>query len=136
MDSSNIDGLLRGAVENGAVPGVVAVAGDRDGTLYEGAFGHLGVADDRPARPDTVFLIASMMVRPRFSELAFGDYWSGPGGTSGRKSPVFLRDRIATIVRSIFGSAGLESFVHIHIVGIERDLCGCQPLAMCHLLQG
>src|SRR5436305_1744739 len=60
VDSSNIDGLLRGAVENGAVPGVVAVAGDRDGTLYEGAFGHLGVADDRPARPDTVFLIASM----------------------------------------------------------------------------
>jgi len=77
-----------------------------------------------------------MMVCPRFSELAFGDYWSGPGGTSGRKSPVFLRDRIATIVRSIFGSAGLESFVHIHIVEIERDLCGCQPLAMCHLLQG
>jgi CubicO group peptidase (beta-lactamase class C family) len=38
----------------------VAVAGDREGTLYEGAFGNLGVADDRPARPDTVFLIASM----------------------------------------------------------------------------
>src|SRR5438270_11933624 len=86
-------------------------------------------------RKHSVFLIASMMACPRFSELAFGDYWSGPGGTSGRKSPVFLRDRIATIVRSIFGSAGLESFVLINIVGIARDLCGCQPLAMCHLLQ-
>ena len=66
-----------------------------------------------------------MMACPRFSEFAFGDYWSGPGGTSGRKSPVFLRDRIATIVRSIFGSAWLESFVRIHIVRIERDLGGC-----------
>jgi CubicO group peptidase (beta-lactamase class C family) len=60
MDTSNIDGLLQRAADEGAVPGVVAVAGDRDGTLYEGAFGHLGVEDDRLAQADTVFLIASM----------------------------------------------------------------------------
>jgi len=60
MNTSNIDALLEGAVARGAVPGVVAVVGDRDGTLYESAFGTLGVADDRPAQVDTVFLIASM----------------------------------------------------------------------------
>ena len=60
MDSSTIDVLLQGAVDKGAVPGVVAVAGDRDGTMYEGAFGQLGVEDPRPAQPDTAFLIASM----------------------------------------------------------------------------
>src|SRR5437660_2132 len=60
MDTSHIDALLEGAVATGAVPGVVAVVGDRDETLYEQAFGTLGVADDRPVRLDTVFLIASM----------------------------------------------------------------------------
>lgn len=60
MESSNIDTLLQGVVDQGAVPGVVAVAGDRDGPLYEGAFGQLGVDDARPAELDTVFLIASM----------------------------------------------------------------------------
>jgi CubicO group peptidase (beta-lactamase class C family) len=60
MDSTSIDALLNGAVEKGAAPGVVAVAGDRHGTLYEGAFGKLAVGDERPAKPDTVFLIASM----------------------------------------------------------------------------
>ena len=60
MDRSNIDALLEGAVTRGAVPGVVGVVGDRDETLYEGAFGTLGTGDDRRAQPDTVFLIASM----------------------------------------------------------------------------
>jgi CubicO group peptidase (beta-lactamase class C family) len=60
MDTTNIDALLEQAADSGAVPGVVAVAGDRDGAIYEGAFGHLGVDDERPALLDTVFLIASM----------------------------------------------------------------------------
>ena len=60
MDSTNIDTLLSAAATNGAVPGVVAVAGDRDGALYERAFGTLGIEDDRAAQVDTVFLIASM----------------------------------------------------------------------------
>ena len=33
------DALLQQAVANGDVPGVVAMATDRDGTIYQGAFG-------------------------------------------------------------------------------------------------
>ncbi len=51
MDASAIDRLLQEAVEDKVFPGVVAVVGDRDGTLYEGAFG---------AEPDTMIWIASM----------------------------------------------------------------------------
>ena len=36
---SRIDAALRRAVEVGEVPGVVAMAGTADDTLYEGAFG-------------------------------------------------------------------------------------------------
>jgi methyl acetate hydrolase len=60
VDASAIDGLLERAVADGAFPGVVAVAGDRDGVLYEGAFGKLSADADAPARPDTVIWIASM----------------------------------------------------------------------------
>ena len=60
MDSSRIDGLLERAVADRVVPGVVAVAGDRDGVLYEGAFGRLAVDGDLPVRPDTMIWIASM----------------------------------------------------------------------------
>jgi methyl acetate hydrolase len=60
IDSNAIDELLEGAVGSGALPGVVAVAGDRDGTLYEGAFGRLSVAGEEPARTDTMLAIASM----------------------------------------------------------------------------
>ncbi len=56
MDASAIDGLLQEAVEGQVVPGVVAIVGDRDGTLYEGAFGPAGTA----VTPDTMIWIASM----------------------------------------------------------------------------
>ena len=36
MDTAAIDGLLEQAVSTGALPGVVAMVGDREGTLYEG----------------------------------------------------------------------------------------------------
>jgi len=52
--------MLERAVEEGVVPGVVAVAGDRDGTLYEAAFGRLSVDGNGPARPDTMIRLASM----------------------------------------------------------------------------
>jgi CubicO group peptidase (beta-lactamase class C family) len=51
MNSAAIDALLETAVAEAVVPGVVAVVGDRDGTLYEGAV---------RAQPDTMFYIASM----------------------------------------------------------------------------
>jgi len=60
MDTSAIDGLFERAVDGGVVPGVVALVGDRDGVLYEGAFGALSVDYRAPARPDTVFWLASM----------------------------------------------------------------------------
>jgi methyl acetate hydrolase len=60
IDTNAIEALLEGAVGDGALPGVIAVAGDRDGTLYEGAFGGLSVDGDAPARADTMLAIMSM----------------------------------------------------------------------------
>ncbi len=58
--SDRIDAVLRGAVERGEVPGVVAMAAGDGGVRYEGAFGWR----ELPAGPrmtlDTVFRIASM----------------------------------------------------------------------------
>ncbi|MEN0074336.1 MAG: serine hydrolase domain-containing protein [Paracraurococcus sp.] len=55
-----IDRVLRQAVESGAVPGVVALAADRDGPIYEGAFGRRSLASPAAMTPDTVFWVASM----------------------------------------------------------------------------
>ena len=59
-NGASIDAVLRGAVERGDGPGVVAVAGNRGGTLYEGAFGRRGLDRPDPMTPDTVAWIASM----------------------------------------------------------------------------
>lgn len=58
--NASIDAVLRGAVERGEVAGVAAAAGDRRGTLYEGAFGRRGLDRPDPMTPDTVVWIASM----------------------------------------------------------------------------
>lgn len=60
MDVAAIDAVLRGAVERGEVPGVAAAAGNRAGTLYEGAFGRRGLDRPDPMTPDTVVWLASM----------------------------------------------------------------------------
>ena len=60
MAQEEIDRLLRDAVSDGRVPGVVALAADRNGTFYQGAFGRRGMDEDTPMRPDTIFRIASM----------------------------------------------------------------------------
>jgi methyl acetate hydrolase len=57
---TSIDELLERACAEGVVPGVVAIVGDRDGVLYEGAAGRLQVGDGPPAATDTMFRIASM----------------------------------------------------------------------------
>ena len=54
------DFLLKRATDAGDVPGVVAMATDRDGTLYEGAFGKRILGQDAAMTPDTVVWIASM----------------------------------------------------------------------------
>ncbi|MGH7124399.1 MAG: serine hydrolase domain-containing protein [Stellaceae bacterium] len=54
------DSLLKNAVASGDVPGVVAVATDPNGTIYEGGFGARVLGDAAPMTPDTVVWIASM----------------------------------------------------------------------------
>ena len=54
------DSLLRRAVEEGEVPGVVAMATDRNGPIYEGAFGRRVLGQPAPMTADTVAWIASM----------------------------------------------------------------------------
>lgn len=55
-----VDTLLKSATDSGAVPGVVAMATDRAGTLYEGAFGKRILGQDAAMTTDTVVWIASM----------------------------------------------------------------------------
>jgi methyl acetate hydrolase len=87
-DTNAIDGLLEGAVGEGALPGVVAVAGDCDGVLYEGAFGGLSVDGDEPARTDTMMRIASMTKAiTSVAALQLIGYWP----TLTRASPCTLR---------------------------------------------
>ncbi len=59
-DIAAMDRALRQAVESGAVPGVVALAGSRDATLYQAAFGTRGLGDATAMSLDTVFAIFSM----------------------------------------------------------------------------
>jgi len=54
------DALLSAAANAGDVPGVLALATDRDGTLYEGAFGTRVLGQPAPMTTDTVVWIASM----------------------------------------------------------------------------
>lgn len=60
VDKSAIDQMLQGAVNTGEVPGVVAMAADDTGVIYQGAFGRRKLSDDAPMTLDTVFRIASM----------------------------------------------------------------------------
>jgi methyl acetate hydrolase len=55
-----IDGALRRAVAAQEVPGVVAMAANDRGILYEGAFGTRDLAKGPEMTPDTIFRLASM----------------------------------------------------------------------------
>jgi methyl acetate hydrolase len=59
-DTAAIDRILQQAVAAGEVPGVVAVAADDGGIIYQGAFGRRSLASDAAMSLDTVFRIASM----------------------------------------------------------------------------
>lgn len=56
---AGIDALLRDAAE-GVVPGVVALAADRSGIIYQQVFGRRAVPDGAAMTLDSVFWIASM----------------------------------------------------------------------------
>jgi len=55
-----IDALLSAGVKSGAVPGVVAAVADREGVLYEGAFGERALGSGNAMTNDTVGWMASM----------------------------------------------------------------------------
>ena len=55
-----VDDVLQAAVDAGDVPCVVAMAGDRDGVIYEGAAGERTPGSGEMVGPDTMFRIASM----------------------------------------------------------------------------
>jgi len=57
---SNADALLQRAADTGDIPGVVAVAIDRSGVIYEGGFGQRILGQPTRMSPDTVAWIASM----------------------------------------------------------------------------
>src|SRR5215470_3093926 len=58
--STQIDTILRRAVDAKDVPGVVAVAATDKGIFYEGAFGTRDLAKGPDMSLDTIFRIASM----------------------------------------------------------------------------
>lgn len=60
ITGTRIDQVLQDAVESGAVPNVVAMAANEDGTIYEGAAGPRAVGQPAAVTPDTFFRIASM----------------------------------------------------------------------------
>jgi len=57
---TNLDGVLRAAVESGDVPGVVALVTTRDSVLYRRAFGRMDPSGAKPMRADAIFQIWSM----------------------------------------------------------------------------
>ena len=59
-DKAKVDVVLNNAVSAANVPGVVAVAADDKGVLYEGAFGKRNLVTGAAMTPDTMFWIASM----------------------------------------------------------------------------
>jgi CubicO group peptidase (beta-lactamase class C family) len=60
QSSAPLDAALRKATEDKSVVGVVAMATDRQRTLYQGAFGLADAATGRALAPDALFRIASM----------------------------------------------------------------------------
>jgi methyl acetate hydrolase len=59
-DKAKVDTVLNNAVSAGNVPGVVALAADDKGVIYEGAFGKRNLVTGAAMTPDTMFWIASM----------------------------------------------------------------------------
>lgn len=55
-----LDQQLRAAIERKEVPGVVVIAGDRAGVIYQGAFGLAETGTGRAMSIDAIFRIASM----------------------------------------------------------------------------
>jgi len=59
-DRTPIDAVLRGAVERGEIPGVVAMVATPDAVVYRGAFGKRDVSQEVAMTEDTIFRVFSM----------------------------------------------------------------------------
>ena len=57
---ARIDSYLSSAVNGTYIPGIVAIVVDKEGVLYEGAFGYKNVAQGSPMQTDSIFRLASM----------------------------------------------------------------------------
>src|SRR5262245_34792606 len=57
---AEMDRALQAAVTDGRGPGIVAIASNGGGTVYQGAFGRRGLDEDAAMTMDTVFRTASM----------------------------------------------------------------------------
>lgn len=57
---TSLDQQLRAAVERKDIPGVVVIAGDKQGVIYHGAFGMAEAGAGRAMTEDAIFRIASM----------------------------------------------------------------------------
>ena len=60
---TDIDRVLHQKAETREIPGVVAIAADSNGLIYEGAFGKRDLGRDDPMSTDSVFWIASKIGR-------------------------------------------------------------------------
>jgi methyl acetate hydrolase len=57
---SEIDSVLQQAVQQGTIPGVVAIVANKDQILYHQAFGLMNVAKQKLLQKDSIFRLASM----------------------------------------------------------------------------
>jgi methyl acetate hydrolase len=73
---ARLSGFLKAAVENGRVPGIVALVTGPDREVYVEAVGRSNLAADRPLRADAIFRIASM-TKPITSVAAMMLYEAG-----------------------------------------------------------
>jgi CubicO group peptidase (beta-lactamase class C family) len=60
VDTQRVDAVLQSAVDAGDVFGVAATVADRNGPVYEGAFGWRRADSDERIEADTMFRVASM----------------------------------------------------------------------------
>ena len=60
FDQAGLDAYLQRAVERTRIPGLVALAVNRDRVIYSAAVGQRNVADHEPMSLDTIFNLASM----------------------------------------------------------------------------
>jgi methyl acetate hydrolase len=57
---AELDAILQKAVQQGTLPGVVAIVASKDRVLYQGAYGMQNIGQKKPMQKDSIFRMASM----------------------------------------------------------------------------